>query len=147
MQSRVRRRATTLALSLTLVAVGMFIAPVATLAAPVSTTVHRQIGFQASVPFDETKSDSEDVCAPFCVEVASYEVRAVGTTMGLDDEFVWRQPFPGPGLAVRLLGPITRDRLDLLRRADAIVVDEVRRLGRVSGPRVAHCRPSSTGER
>jgi GMP synthase (glutamine-hydrolysing) len=57
------------------------------------------------------------------------EVRAVGTTLGLDDEFVWRQPFPGPGLAVRLLGPITRERLDLLRRADAIVADEVRKSG------------------
>ena len=57
------------------------------------------------------------------------EVRAVGTTLGLDDEFVWRQPFPGPGLAVRLLGPITRERLDLLRRADAVVVDEVRKAG------------------
>ena len=55
-------------------------------------------------------------------ELFKDEVRAVGTTLGLDDEFVWRQPFPGPGLAVRLLGPITRDRLDLLRRADAIVV-------------------------
>ncbi len=57
------------------------------------------------------------------------EVRGVGTTIGLDDEFVWRQPFPGPGLAVRLLGPISRDRLDLLRRADAIVADEVRKAG------------------
>ena len=57
------------------------------------------------------------------------EVRAVGTTMGLDDEFVWRQPFPGPGLAVRLLGPITRDRLDLLRRADHVVVDEIKKAG------------------
>jgi GMP synthase (glutamine-hydrolysing) len=57
------------------------------------------------------------------------EVRAVGTSLGLDDEFVWRQPFPGPGLAVRLLGPITRDRLDLLRRADAIVAEEVRKAG------------------
>jgi GMP synthase (glutamine-hydrolysing) len=55
------------------------------------------------------------------------EVRAVGGTLGLDDEFVWRQPFPGPGLAVRLLGPITRERLDLLRRADAIVADEIRK--------------------
>ena len=43
-------------------------------------------------------------------ELFKDEVRAVGTALGLDDEFVWRQPFPGPGLAVRLLGPITRDR-------------------------------------
>jgi GMP synthase (glutamine-hydrolysing) len=57
------------------------------------------------------------------------EVRAVGTTLGLDDEFVWRQPFPGPGLAVRVVGPITRERLDLLRRADAIVADEIRKAG------------------
>jgi GMP synthase (glutamine-hydrolysing) len=62
-------------------------------------------------------------------ELFKDEVRALGTTLGLDDEFVWRQPFPGPGLAVRLLGPATRDRLDLLRRADAIVVDEVRKAG------------------
>jgi GMP synthase (glutamine-hydrolysing) len=57
------------------------------------------------------------------------EVRAVGTTLGLDDEFVWRQPFPGPGLAVRVIGPVATDRLDLLRRADAIVVDEIRKAG------------------
>ncbi|HEX5071109.1 MAG TPA: glutamine-hydrolyzing GMP synthase [Vicinamibacterales bacterium] len=57
------------------------------------------------------------------------EVRAVGKTLGLEDEFVWRQPFPGPGLAVRLLGPISRDRLDLLRRADSIIADEIRKAG------------------
>jgi GMP synthase (glutamine-hydrolysing) len=62
-------------------------------------------------------------------ELFKDEVRVVGTTLGLDDEFVWRQPFPGPGLAVRLLGPITRDRLELLRRADAVVADEVRKAG------------------
>ena len=62
-------------------------------------------------------------------ELFKDEVRAVGTTLGLDDEFVWRQPFPGPGLAVRIVGPVTRDRLDLLRRADAIVADEVRKAG------------------
>jgi GMP synthase (glutamine-hydrolysing) len=57
------------------------------------------------------------------------EVREVGKVLGLDDEFVWRQPFPGPGLAVRLLGPVSKDRLDLLRRADAIVADEIRKAG------------------
>jgi GMP synthase (glutamine-hydrolysing) len=60
-------------------------------------------------------------------ELFKDEVRAVGATLGLDDEFVWRQPFPGPGLAVRILGAITPERLDLLRRADAVVVDEVRK--------------------
>jgi GMP synthase (glutamine-hydrolysing) len=57
------------------------------------------------------------------------EVRAVGSELGLDDEFVWRQPFPGPGLAVRILGEVTASRLNLLRRADAIVADEVKRAG------------------
>lgn len=62
-------------------------------------------------------------------ELFKDEVRAVGTTLGLEDEFVWRQPFPGPGLAVRLLGPISRPKLDLLQRADAIVADEIRKAG------------------
>jgi GMP synthase (glutamine-hydrolysing) len=62
-------------------------------------------------------------------ELFKDEVREVGKALGLEDEFVWRQPFPGPGLAVRLLGPIDRPRLDLLRRADAIVADEVRKSG------------------
>ena len=57
------------------------------------------------------------------------EVRRVGQDLGLEREFVVRQPFPGPGLAVRLLGPITRDRLDLLRLADRIVAEEIRRAG------------------
>ena len=57
------------------------------------------------------------------------EVRGVGKEMGLDDEFVWRQPFPGPGLAVRILGEVSASRLDLVRFADAIVVDEVKRAG------------------
>jgi GMP synthase (glutamine-hydrolysing) len=57
------------------------------------------------------------------------EVRAVGTELGLDDEFVWRQPFPGPGLAVRILGEVTRSRLHLVRRADHIVAEEVKRAG------------------
>jgi GMP synthase (glutamine-hydrolysing) len=57
------------------------------------------------------------------------EVRRVGADLGLDREFVVRQPFPGPGLAVRVIGELTTDRLDLLRLADRIVAEEVRRAG------------------
>jgi GMP synthase (glutamine-hydrolysing) len=57
------------------------------------------------------------------------EVRDVGKELGLEDEFVWRQPFPGPGLAVRILGEVSASRLDLVRRADAIVSDEVKQAG------------------
>lgn len=57
------------------------------------------------------------------------EVRAVGLTLGMPDEIVERQPFPGPGLAVRLLGEITEPDLDLLRRADAIVREEIEAAG------------------
>ncbi|MGE3179811.1 MAG: glutamine-hydrolyzing GMP synthase [Vicinamibacterales bacterium] len=62
-------------------------------------------------------------------ELFKDEVREVGRQLGLDEEFVVRQPFPGPGLAVRILGDITRPRLDLLRRADAVVAEEVRAAG------------------
>jgi GMP synthase (glutamine-hydrolysing) len=62
-------------------------------------------------------------------ELFKDEVRLVGKELGLDDEFVWRQPFPGPGLAVRLLGPISRERLDLLRRADDVVAIEIKKAG------------------
>ncbi|HET6313915.1 MAG TPA: glutamine-hydrolyzing GMP synthase, partial [Chloroflexia bacterium] len=54
------------------------------------------------------------------------EVREVGLQLGLPEEIVWRHPFPGPGLAVRLLGPITRERLATLRAADAILRHELR---------------------
>ena len=57
------------------------------------------------------------------------EVRAVGEELGLPPEIVWRQPFPGPGLAIRIIGDVTRERLDILRAADAIILDEVRRAG------------------
>jgi len=56
-------------------------------------------------------------------------VRQLGRDLGLDKDFVVRQPFPGPGLAVRILGEITEPRLAILRKADAIVVDEVRKAG------------------
>jgi GMP synthase (glutamine-hydrolysing) len=57
------------------------------------------------------------------------EVRAIGGELGLPDEIVWRQPFPGPGLAVRIIGEVTPERLDTLRRADAVVTEEIRRAG------------------
>jgi len=57
------------------------------------------------------------------------EVRAVGSALGLPDEIVWRQPFPGPGLAVRVLGEVTWDRLQTLREADAIVREELTAAG------------------
>lgn len=57
------------------------------------------------------------------------EVRRLGLELGLPEEIVWRHPFPGPGLAVRCLGEITRERLDVLREADAIVVHEIKAAG------------------
>jgi GMP synthase (glutamine-hydrolysing) len=57
------------------------------------------------------------------------EVRELGASLGLPEDLVWRQPFPGPGLAVRVIGEVTRDRLDLLRACDRIVQEEVRHAG------------------
>jgi GMP synthase (glutamine-hydrolysing) len=57
------------------------------------------------------------------------EVRRVGLELGLPESMVWRQPFPGPGLAVRVIGEVTRDRLDVLRAADHIVVSEIKDAG------------------
>jgi GMP synthase (glutamine-hydrolysing) len=57
------------------------------------------------------------------------EVRAVGEELGLPEHIVWRQPFPGPGLAVRIVGEVTRERAEILRNADAVVIDEIRKAG------------------
>ncbi len=62
-------------------------------------------------------------------ELFKDEVRELGALLGLPDEIIWRQPFPGPGLAIRVLGEVTEERLALLREADAVVQDEVHRAG------------------
>lgn len=62
-------------------------------------------------------------------ELFKDEVRAVGRELGLPEEMVGRHPFPGPGLAVRILGPITRQRIEVLREADAVFLEEIRAAG------------------
>ena len=57
------------------------------------------------------------------------EVRRVGRDLGLPEQVVQRQPFPGPGLAVRILGEVTPERLSILREADAVLLEEIRREG------------------
>lgn len=57
------------------------------------------------------------------------EVRTLGEQLGLPSDMVWRHPFPGPGLAVRVLGEVTRERLHILQHADAVVMEELRRAG------------------
>jgi len=62
-------------------------------------------------------------------ELFKDEVRQLGIELGLEPEFVWRHPFPGPGLAVRILGEVTAERVEILQNADEIVIDEIRSAG------------------
>ncbi|MBV9494168.1 MAG: glutamine-hydrolyzing GMP synthase [Acidobacteria bacterium] len=62
-------------------------------------------------------------------ELFKDEVRQLGIELGLEEEFVWRHPFPGPGLAVRILGEVNAQRVEILQNADEIVIDEIRRAG------------------
>ena len=62
-------------------------------------------------------------------ELFKDEVREAGTQLGIPRELVWRQPFPGPGLAVRVIGEITKDKLSLLREADAVFREEIAAAG------------------
>lgn len=57
------------------------------------------------------------------------EIRKLGIELGLSDEIVWRQPFPGPGLAIRIIGEVTREKIEILQNADEIVIEEVKRAG------------------
>jgi GMP synthase (glutamine-hydrolysing) len=74
----------------------------------------KELGFELIEPLKELFKD---------------EVRRLGLELGLPEETVWRHPFPGPGLAVRCLGPVTADRLETLRQADAILLEELKQAG------------------
>ena len=76
------------------------------------------------------------------------EVRLLGKELGLSDDVVWRQPFPGPGLAVRIIGEVTEKRLTILRNADAVLMEEIRAAtttGSSGSPSPFSCRSRASG--
>lgn len=85
---------------------------------------HNVGGLPEVIAFDEILEPLRDLFKD--------EVREVGTKLGIPKELVWRQPFPGPGLAVRVVGSITKEKLELLRDADAIFREELEKAGAVS---------------
>ena len=62
-------------------------------------------------------------------ELFKDEVRAIGTLLGIDDELVWRHPFPGPGIAIRVLGEVTPEQVTIARHADSIYIEEIKKNG------------------
>lgn len=77
-------------------------------------TLPKKLGFKILEPIKDLYKD---------------EVRKVGAALGLPHELLWRHPFPGPGLAVRIVGEVTKDRLSILREADAVYIEELRKAG------------------
>ena len=89
--------------------------------AAVITSHHTVGGLPEHIDFDELIEPLRDLFKD--------EVRKVGLELGIPEELVWRQPFPGPGLAVRILGDITQEKLDILKDADAIFREEIKKAG------------------
>ena len=85
---------------------------------------HHNVG----TPLVERKRAAGLVIEPLC-SLYKDEVRNLGAMVGLSPEIIGRHPFPGPGLAVRILGPVTREKCDILRRADAIYIGELKKRG------------------
>ena len=84
-------------------------------------THHNKVKMPDDIKFD-------DVIEPLC-DLFKDEVRAVGEKLGIPHELVWRQPFPGPGLGVRIIGEITEDKIKVLQEADAVFRDEISKSG------------------
>lgn len=84
-------------------------------------THHNKVKMPEDVEFD-------GIIEPLC-ELFKDEVRAVGEKLGIPHELVWRQPFPGPGLGVRIIGEITAEKIEILQNADAVMRDEIKKSG------------------